>query len=212
MPVGINKVSRNSQIGGDIPDTLVDNFEELLYEDQGRSLSDVYGGALSPYSRQTSTALFDSYSLEISGQSDVSRISDTDDLNHPTTSDVFDAWVRADQDSWYAGPMWFTQSESTPLSGYQVDLEFANNGLRLKRIDSGSFTELDSTSASLSSGSDFRVRVDPSDPITVTVYDAGGNQLAQVSKSDTTYTSGGVGWTASGDGNATFWVDEYTIA
>lgn len=47
-----------------IPDSVVEHFEESLYEDQNKTLSDYYSGDVGSFTRQTSTVYGGTYALE----------------------------------------------------------------------------------------------------------------------------------------------------
>jgi hypothetical protein len=55
----------SSVLADAIPDSVVDNFEEVVYEDENKTLSDYYNnGDLTSFSRQTTTVYEQSYALK----------------------------------------------------------------------------------------------------------------------------------------------------
>ena len=97
---GLRGSLRNVSVGIDaIPDSVVDNFNQILYEDRDKTLSDFYTGDLSNFIRVTSPTIDGTHSLEESSGSTTSAIySDpTDGLeNYPEAGDNFAFFIRAD--------------------------------------------------------------------------------------------------------------------
>jgi hypothetical protein len=193
---------------------VVDNFEEVLYEDENRSLSDVYGGDLGVFSRQQSVVFSGDYALEFTNTTFPRSISDTDYLNHPSRGDSFQARIRRTTvQNGNAGINWATQDESDNAGKYGAKLNFAGNSLDINRYDP-QINKLVTTGQSYNSNEWYRLRVDweNNGDITATLFDDSGSQLNQISTNDTTYTSGGVGYDAnSGSSNASTYIDDYEI-
>ena len=81
-----------------IPGSVIDNFNEILYEDQNKTLSDYYSGDLSNYERVTSPTIDGTHSLEeSSGSTDSALFSNPNDglENYPEAGDNFAFFVRA---------------------------------------------------------------------------------------------------------------------
>jgi len=177
-------------------DSVVDNFEASLYEDQKLSLSDYYGGDLSAYRRQTSTVYQGSYALEAtSGQSAITDDGGDFFLTDGTTWEFYQYHTSSSADG---GWMWMTQTEAgrTSRTGYQAAIRSNNDDIKLRRFVDGGYVELDVDNTSIPENEWMRgLVVHTSDgEITFTLYDSGGNQLAQTSATDTTYTYGGHGF------------------
>lgn len=101
------------------------------------------------------------------------------------------------------------QNNPDEENGYHVRLRFDNDSLELAKQD-GSFSVLASDSSmtySLSTWYEPEVDWATDGTITVTLYDLSGTQLGQVSATDTTYTSGGIGFSSDdmGSGTETYW-------
>lgn len=77
-----------------ISSSTVDTFEEILYEDQGQSLTDKYSGDLSYYSRQQTKVHSGNYALK--NTNDGGMIAETSDLNHPQSGETWECWINHD--------------------------------------------------------------------------------------------------------------------
>lgn len=93
---------------------------------------------------------------------------------------------------------WFGVQDSN--NHYRVILDNYNNEVRLLKLDGGSASTLDT--ASLSISGTYNVTIDWQSTITIDVSQ-GGNVEATVSDSDSTYTSGGIGFAVNGIGGKT---------
>jgi len=87
------------------------------------------------------------------------------------------------------------------LSGYWVGLTQGNDAMRIRRTDDGSSTVLDSVSVQIDSGQQHQIKVDwtEGDEITATLLQ-GGSTLATLTVTDSTYASGGYGFTVFNNG------------
>jgi hypothetical protein len=182
--------------GSAIPDSVVDNFEEILYEDQNLTLSDRYGGDLSNFERQTTTVSEGSYALE-SQATDAQSIAQTDrTISAPVTFE-FDFYRQGTSDN-FEWVLYFAQNNSShgANSGYIIWPYRSNNVLRISRLDNGILNGLNDTTITYPANEWGSVEVDhdSNGNITATAYDAGDTQLGQVSTQDTTYSSGGTGY------------------
>lgn len=168
-----------------IPDSVVDNFDTALYDDQNNTLSDYYTGDVNSFARATTTAYDGNYSLQGDGGtgSGIEISSDSGLPNYPQQGDTFEYYT-------YAGG-----------TNQLIYFEFANknyaihSGVRdgtLELILDG--TEEDQASTSLSKSTWYRHRVEwgSNGSISVTVYDPNDNIEGQVSGTDATYTGGGI--------------------
>ena len=182
-----------------IPDGLVDNFEELLYEDEGKTISDRYAGNTAQYERNTdSPVIRGDYSLKHTGS----------DQNTPMVSvDLPREPVRGDTFAYFAYP-----DNQTPVSivfGYTSDSEtyaltFSGDNFRLYKDGFGGDEVIGDTPVSLSGGEWYDVEIDWADPtITCRVFSvdqsSGDRQSEEASFSadDTDYDNGQCGYFSS---------------
>lgn len=179
---------------GAIPDSVVDNFEESLYEDQGKTLSDYYSGDLGAFARQTSTVLEGSNSLEYSGSATSYILSGSFSASSGTTY----RWdVRTESGS-NSGPYGiFGNPDATTFSGYMAGINPNKDNIHIYRVDSGSFTELASASATISTSTRYinEFQWGSSGDLVYRLLDGSETELGATSVvSDTNYTSGAIGW------------------
>jgi len=192
---GLRGSLRNVSVGASvIPDSVIDHFEESLYEDQNLTLSDRYGGDNLQFSRQQTTVYEGSYALEASSSQTLYFIADTDNETLQQ-GDAFGAFLRNSMTYVFAAQ---SESGAGSLSGYYGELDAAQGGWKAFRLDSGSTTPLFDRSLSLSSSkwydhrlvdwqTDGTMEFELVDPSNSSVLDS-------VSVTDDTYSSGGYGW------------------
>lgn len=109
---------------------------------------------------------------------------------------TYRANVRLSSQDMAAGVIFGTQDE-TSEDGYVVSLVPNNNDFRLDRRDDGDRTKLaEDTSVSYSTDSWYEIEFkwSSSGELTATLYNSSGSKVSQIQETDTTYTSGGVGW------------------
>ena len=154
-----------------------------------------YGGDTSEVSVQTSTVYEGTYALANDTGSTAS-ITSTSGLNaYPSQGDTF-TW-RTIIDSGFAGGLFAVQSEAgdSSLSGYLVHA--GSDTINIQRNDSGTYTKLNETTGltiPTSAWVQFEVTWLSDGSIDVVLYDDAGSEITTLSATDTTYTSGGVGW------------------
>jgi len=182
-----------------IPDTLIDTFEDESNGGQygsSQSLSDFYGGDLSAFTRQTSTALEGNKSLEGTTPGPFKIISSTSGLNrYPDQGDSWEFLVEPTASKQFSGMIWATQTADNTPSGYFLRVD-ARGAMQLYSLNGSSRAELTSASASWDLNATNRVEIDwsTSGDITARAYDSGNVQLGSLTYTDTTYTDGGIGW------------------
>jgi len=195
----------------EIPDSVVDHFEESLYGDQAKSLSDYYSGDLGVFSRQQSTVESGSYALEADADGGIGAASAPG--TSPAKGDTFECYTLfAGGDD--AGVAWGTDGPVISGDGYEMDVRSGGDSA-LRRWSDGFAAEiLDSSSASVPTGEWLRVHVDwgSDDTHTVTVSDSAGSQLFQLSATDNNYAANtGIGFRNGGAGTSTVYWDGYQI-
>jgi len=180
--------------------SVVEDFEASRYGNQGLSLSDRFGGDLGKYSRQQTTVLNGSFTLEHTGTSGFQTISDTGPTLTQGDTIRFDAQAVSGVDLL---TVIFTQNETTTPGGYALQLRPSGNVARFWRLDgSGNInTIFDTQSGALTTGTKYTLEIDTTTSGTLTgkvLSDNNGNTLSG-STTDTTYTSGGIGFLSIGD-------------
>jgi len=214
MPVGAARAGIFVGSGIAIPDSGVDNFEEILYEEEGNGLTDLYAGDTGSFSRQQTTVFEGNYALQ-SHDSDASvAITSTSGLNaYPSKGDSFRWRIYAsDNEVNTSSFVWGVPSESgaLSLSGYIATLEPINGKFRIRRFDNGGIDTLTSSFDSPPVGEWLEYQVDwgTDDTHTVTVYDESGTQITSLSATDATYdTASGVGWFHNANSNVRTYYD-----
>lgn len=199
-PIGATRAATTATIR-----RVIDDFEASIYDDKSNSLTDYYSGDTASATRQQSTVIEDSYSLELrSSGSSAQSIESGDGLPHyPTAGMTFRAKVQVSQ--WGSGSD--TSDQAQLLFGVQNAGGFSDcYHLHVLRGDgtfalfvrsSGSSTQLaSSASGSSTTGSAHEVEVGwgASGTITCRLFDSNGTELTSISPSDSTYTDGGIGW------------------
>ncbi len=176
--------------GGGGSGTLVDSYED-------QNLSE-YGGDTSPWSFVTSPGVTDgSYALQ---NDDVGVIQSTSGLNaYPSQGDTVRHDHHITESGAALGFLLFTQDETSTPNGYMIRPSDASDAFQIYRVDDGSFTLLDEdTSVTFSQGDQLEIDVTPTTDGVDATCSRSGSQIASVSTTDTTYTSGGIGWRSGG--------------
>ncbi|WP_435153737.1 right-handed parallel beta-helix repeat-containing protein [Haladaptatus sp. DFWS20] len=204
-----NVVRRRNKSGGSCSSpscsyssmTTVDGFEDgVLSEynfDRGKSGARVVS---SPTKRGTNA-------LEIGG-TNTELISTSGLPTYPMAGDTFSYWIRGDGGAADSNLTYGVQGHD---DRYFVRVDIANNDLILFRYENETAHRLDSDSTgySLSQGSWYELVVDWSanGDHMVTLRDNGGNRIACVSATDTTWSDGGIGYDAYLSCGERFYVD-----
>lgn len=185
------------------PCNTVDDFEDTdlsEYEfDRGKS-----GASL-----VTSPTYSGAYALEISGTN--TEMISMDGLEHyPAAGDVFSTWVRGTNN---ADRINITYGVQNHLNRYLARVNPEQGHVALYRYEDGEGTLLADKSVSLSQDTWYEVNIDwQTDGTHVfTLFDENGNQVSQISGTDSTWTAGGIGYDAYlGDGG-TVYIDHTQI-
>lgn len=171
-----------------------------------------YGGDTGGYSTQTSTVYDQSTAIEGTASSGgYNGISSTSGLPaYPAQGDVLSCRVYLDTANGWAdndrmGVMYGTGAETMPPDGYRIDLDAANDDMILAIWNSNGFTSLATANIDVSALTDAWIKLEvdwQSDGTMVfTVYDSSGSSVNSVSATDTTYSSGGVGYIVDESGS-----------
>ncbi|MFC4553475.1 hypothetical protein [Halorussus sp. GCM10023401] len=150
--------------------------------------------------------------LEISN--DNTEMISTSGLDHyPSAGDVFSSWVRG---TGGADDINFTYGVQDHTNRYFVRVDFANDNLKLYRYENASATLLEKQTSGFTLSEDtwYNVEVDwrKTGAHTATLYDCDGGQVAQITGTDSTWTSGGIGYDAYlGSSGGTVYFDYVAI-
>lgn len=228
--MGLNELDLGLRAGGlrllnsfESLDTI-DNFEAILYEDKGNTLDTYYDGDLSASTRQQTTVQEGSDALEISEGDGTNRnlgSFDTDGLpNYPVQGDQFRCWFRTDSaqsgaDADVVALVFGLQNSGDVVSDrYRVGYQGSEN-FRLGKQQGGSFSTLAETPLTLSSNTwyEFDVVWETDGTITAKVFDTSGSEVTSggISATDTSFTSGGVGYALGTPGTHTINFDDYRL-
>jgi hypothetical protein len=158
---------------------------------------------------QTSTVYEGTYAGKVSSSTSGEASTRVDSTVQNEQGDTIVVWTRADNNGFF---FFGVQSETglSSLSGYEVRTNPSGGDFQLVRRDDGSSTTLD-TGGSSSSNTWYRsvIEWETDGTINVNVYDTSGNQVASLSATDHTYTSGGIGY---GVYNGDSWIDSVRIS
>ena len=185
-PIGAARANL-SRVPSFIPDDWVDTFEEKLYEDQDKTLSDYYSGDLSNFDRQQSTVYDGSYALECTSSD--SEINTTEDrLSIGTTYEVA---IRPDAN----GASHFKFFYEGSSSWYSIQFRYAGGGgsQEVNLTDTGSTLDSwnfgDNTYFGVWNRFEFTVESD--DSITVDMYDDSDTLVKTLTGTGAGYSTGG---------------------
>lgn len=177
----------------DIPDSIVDNFEEILYEDQDETLSDYYNGDLGSVERAVDEPFAGTYYLNFTSSD--SEIDTTEDRLE--TGVTYEIAYYPDMN----GGVYFKFFYGGSSSWYGVQFRHAGGGgdQEVNLIDADGTTY---DSYNLGDNTYFNVynrvqfTVDSSDNITVDVLDDEGNNITTLTGSGSGYSSRGYAFEA----------------
>lgn len=181
--------------GGGGGGTLVDSFED-------QSLSE-YGGDTGSFSFVTSPGVTDgTYALQNNNTGVVQSTSGLD--NYPSQGDTVRHDHHITESQAALGFLLFTQDETNTPEGYMIRPSDVSDAFQIYRVDAGSFTLLDEdTTVTFSQGDQLEIDVSPTASGVDATCKRSGSEIASVTTTDTTYTSGGMGWRSGGSTAAT---------
>ena len=193
-------------------DGLIENFEEGIYENNNNTLSDIYAGDLSQYSRQQATVLEGSYSLEgITTSGDFFSIASTTGLpeyfDTGQTARVklqLNSGANSGTGANFIKWCWFAQSEQALPNAYEAGITGEGNLVVEKRSSSG-LTDLASENIGFSNNTLYELEVehtaDGNGTHNIRLYDVNNNPLGNgLSFSDREFTDGGIAWLINSTG------------
>lgn len=183
------------------PNVVADGFED-------DDISE-WGGETSYFSVQSSTVSEGSWALTESASSSARHIGRTDaTVSRPGTVEV-DMYLDS---AGLSGVTTMVQSEvgKNSFSGYLVEPHRGGGDFRIFRVDSGTTTQLATETSNVPIGEWFTVRIEhfANGTVRASAIDSSGTVTDELSVSDATYSTGGVGAYAAG-GHQTYW-DEFS--
>jgi hypothetical protein len=187
------------------PPNIIDNFEETLYDDQGNTLSDIYNGDLSSFNRSTTTPVFEgSYSLKINANN--RAIFSQSGLNaYPSQGDVYS--MRLQMGLGGHRVYYGVQSVASQDFGdfYRILVRPGDDLFQLDLLDGGLKTGIGSgSSANIGTNEWYELVINwqTDGTHTVTLNNQNGTTNDSFSGSDSTYSSGGIGWGSTSSGGS----------
>lgn len=172
---------------------------------------DEYDGHTGSYTTQSSVVHDGGFAAEGTAGGDATVIHSTSGLaDYPEQGDTFSAWMRSE--AFEGGGDHVATLFGVQDSDNYYRAIITGNEYLLQVRDGGSLSTIDSVSASPSAGSWYRVEVDwqADGTIVATFYDDAGTEVANLSGTDSTFTSGGIGFDTHGlatSGNNTGYYD-----
>jgi len=185
----------------DVPDSVVDNFEEILYEDAGKTLSDYYDDDTNEFARIQSNVIEGGYALapDTSDRGHMLMFPDDAPNAFPGRGDWF-GWIQRWHNNESPGGLAFSAVYG---DGYQYLMHGAFEEIQIRGIDSiGSTSTLENTSVNLTDGEWYWCEglfVDDSGDdegdLEFAVFEIGnelskGDELYRISTNDTDYIDG----------------------
>ena len=194
----------SSDVGGE--DNLIDSFEdgdisEYTFDPTRENLATVV----------SSPTRSGSHALELGG-TNTELISTPELPRYPTAGDTISYWVRGTNN---ADDTNFSYGVQDHENRYFVRVDLANSDLYLFRYQNGGATQLASNTTGYTLSQDVWYEVEiqwgTDGTHTVTLFDSSGSQLVQVTGSDATWTSGGIGFDAYLSGSQAAYFDNVTL-
>lgn len=186
-----------------IPDSVVDNFEESLYEDQGNALSDYYSGAVQDATRQQTRVNEGSYALEITS-SKARIIQDTQPSGAFSQGNTFrvDIYPDSGEDS-YVSYGRENGTSASDLTAYEVQLQ-SKNDFDFIKFTNGSRTNIKTKTFDKSFTDEWitlEIQWKSDDTHNITVLDSNGSVIESISASDSTLDGDDIGFGLAGFGS-----------
>lgn len=172
-----------------------------------------YGGDTAEFAVQTNTVQDGTYALNgtSNGNNNGHWISDTGTHTVDQSGNIT-AYLRSSTDAYLNGFTFYTQEEDGSPKGYTVLFNYGAEWIRVYETSSETQPvngeQKAEISATISDGTWYKVTVEPnsSNGYTVSVKD-GNTLLGSDSFTDSTYTSGGIGWYLRNAGTETYYFD-----
>lgn len=208
MARGADYAGRGAVVNGrgvvqDRPVFVIDDFEDNDIAE--------YGGETGAFSVVTSPVYNGSYAIQGTGGANY-YISDTGTLQHPEPGDTFEYYTRCSSTNWRGGMLFATQSEDSTPGGYMPHINWGNSDMVLGKDSAEPHKNILATKAiTVASGEWYRVETSwgGDGTIAVTTERLSNGSTWSLSVSDSTYTSGGIGWYVNDGGNSINYTMDY---
>ena len=161
-----------------------------------------YGGETGLFS-VTSSPTYEGNSALVNDGGDFGGGNSTSGLDtYPERGDEFEVHLNNAGDGNFAAVNFFAQSETDDPDRYAIGLSGVTDELTLWKSENGDLDTLDSSAPSDTTSGWYRIEISTdSSTISADLYDEGsGAHLASVSASDSTFSSGGIGFRSAGNG------------
>lgn len=178
-----NNTKKGLHTSYDIHHGIIDSFEDADISE--------YSGDTSSTSITTNTVKEGSNALKLNeGQNKITSASDLP--RYPKQGDIFEFHHNFPNG---AVPRFYFGAQNTS-NYYYVELDDPTGTLALYKVSSGSATKLGSASLTFENNTWVRTEIEwrTNGKMLITHYDSTDTEIATLEVTDTTYTSGGVGW------------------
>lgn len=176
-----------------LSNNVIENFEEVLYEDQNKTLSDYYSGSLSQFNRSMEWSKEGGYSLEAVTDGSWVTIVSNGNLNRtPQRGDIFEFYFKPDT----ANPAELSFADNGSGNKYIISTNLYNGEFAIAKDNNDNL--LDSVSHSWNRGDVYRIKVEFGNTITASLEDNNGNLLETVSATDSDYDAGEISFKING--------------
>jgi len=169
-----------------IPDSVVDTFEDYLYENQSNTLTDYYGLDTGNFTRQTNTVIEGSTALESTSQGGI--LSTSGLPNYVSQGDTVQVWLYAVSGSKAGFAFMASGSKSNkarPQNGYVVQILQDNTSpqtIRLTNVDNGSNVDFADSNFTPPPSAWFRFElVYDGSTVSCDIFDSSGNSKETIS-------------------------------
>ena len=176
-----------------LSNNVIENFEEVLYEDQNKTLSGYYSGSLSQFNRSMEWSKEGGYSLEAVTDGSWVAIVSNGNLNRtPQRGDIFEFYFKPDT----ANPAELSFADNGSGNKYIISTNLYNGEFAIAKDNNDNL--LDSVSHSWNRGDVYRIKVEFGNTITASLEDNNGNLLETVSATDSDYDAGEISFKING--------------
>ena len=201
--VWINGEEHDDGDGGALPEPpVIEDFE------RDNPLAE-YGGETGLFG--TTSSAYEGSQALVNDSGSFGGVNSTSGLNsYPERGDTIDVHFNNASENNFVAFNLFSQSETDNADRYAIGLSGVSGDLTLWKTESGDIDTLDSASPSSTTSGWYRLEVSTdASTITANLYDDSSDaQLASVSTSDTTFSSGGIGFRSAGNGEVFDYVVE----
>ena len=176
----------DGRILSDIPDSTIDTFEDYLYDNLDKSLSDYYDEDTSEFSRQQDVVAEGEYALELTGSGGSGIISTSGLPRYVDKGETVQVWLRCPSGSrtGFAFMASGGTNRERPENGYVVVNEVGNDQHIIADVDSGANDKFDTSDDNPDADEFYRyeLKYDGTD-FSCDIFDSEGNFIETLSLS-----------------------------